>query len=70
MKVINIVCYACGGAGQETNPVGDPPVMVEKDCPVCSGSGVRVSGQLSDDLIDFLKDMNDKINDIFEKVNE
>ena len=70
MKEIKAECYACGGAGQLTNPVGNPPVMVETDCKVCSGTGYRVHSNLSDDLIDLLQDMNDKINDIFEKLNE
>lgn len=70
MKAIKAVCHACGGAGQLTNPVGYPPVLVEKDCEACLGDGFRVHGELSDDLIDLLQDMNDKINDIFEKLNE
>ena len=70
MKEIKRKCQACGGVGQETNPVGNPPTMVMADCIVCSGIGFISYGELSDDLIDLLTDMKDKINDIFEKVNE
>ena len=70
MKEIIKKCQQCGGAGQLTDPVGIPPEMVESDCVMCLGTGVQNHGFLSDDLIDLLQDMNDKINDIFEKVNE
>ena len=41
-----------------------------KTCPLCRGEGKHSNTWLSDDLINLLNDMNDKINDIFEKVNE
>jgi len=39
-------------------------------CKRCKGEKQISRAALHEDLIDLLLDMNDKINDIFEKVNE
>jgi len=72
MKTIHNNCSRCN-AGIETIEVpivGGGTETVERPCIECGGSGKQVLGYLSDDLIDMLQDMQDKINDIFEKVNE
>jgi len=65
-------CSSCvDGFETVTRVVDGEPVTEEIECRACGGSDERMSSlHLSDDLIDLLKDMKDKINDIFEKVNE
>ena len=41
-----------------------------KTCTLCRGKGKHSNTWLSDDLIDLFNDMNEKINDILEKLNE
>lgn len=64
-------CKRCEGSGSEDigkdiqgNPIN--PITCRK----CSGVGTISTSSLHPDLIDLLNGMNNKINDIFEKVNE
>ena len=69
MRNIYIRCEKCHGTGSVPVTVDGMP-QDDEECSTCSGSGqVSVMG-LHEDLINMLQDMNDKINDIFEKVNE
>ncbi len=65
-------CKICRGTGTEDFNVLDNGELVpgSRVCPVCEGEGYHSNTRLSDDLISLLNDMNNKINDIFEKVNE
>jgi len=71
MKNISSSCSKCTD-GVETVTViqGDNEVITERTCTTCSGTGLRSTLSLSDDLIDILNDIKDKVDDIFEKVNE
>lgn len=72
MKEIIKVCPGCGGTGTNpgyTAPPGGSPVPVDTTCLKCQGAGTLPNGELSDDLIDFLNDLRDKVDDILEKVN-
>ena len=64
------VCKPCGGTGERSvsGIAGDEEIRETVECSTCGGSGRRPVAGLSDDLIDLFNDMNDKINDIFEKV--
>lgn len=71
IKDISMVCGRCGGDGIEETSTTDPPASpTTRTCEACGGAGITVHGQLDDDLIDFLNDLKDKVDDIFEKVNE
>jgi len=71
IKDISQVCDRCGGDGIEETSVADPPAPpTTRTCEACDGVGFTIHGQLDDDLIDFLNDLKDKVDDIFEKVNE
>ncbi len=71
IKDISVVCDRCGGDGLEEVTKVDPPASpVEETCGACDGAGFLITGQLDDDLIDFLNDLKTKVDDIFEKVNE
>jgi len=59
-------CMSCSGTGKTNTHDGNPT----GDCVSCSGSGMLVSGYLSSDLVDLIQDIKDKVDDIFEKVNE
>ena len=66
-------CGKCHGTGTEDFiDSGDPqnPVPGIMECQDCNGDGVRHLGYLNDDLINFLEDMNEKLDSILEKVNE
>ena len=69
---INSVCPQCGGTGKEkiTVPAGEGTEVIEITCRRCNGTKIVSNSWLDDDLIDMLEDMQNKINDIFEKVNE
>ena len=58
-------CSRCNGSGEEStigvDGEGDP-VNGAKDCPACSGTGIRIRGYLDETLIDLLNDMNDGIS--------
>lgn len=72
MKDICSSCPQCTGTGQEwiTTGLGDNIQREQITCRRCSGTG-KVSNQcLDDDLINMFEDMQNKINDISEKVNE
>ena len=72
MKEIYTRCSPCGGTGIEfiSTHVDGQNGKTDITCRTCNGTGLRSNLSLSDDLMDFLNDMNNKINDIFEKVNE
>ena len=65
-------CKRCSGTGTEDFETLEGNVVVpgSQQCPLCGGEGYHSNTRLSDDLITLLQDMNDKINDIREKVNE
>ena len=72
IKKLYHICKLCSGTGTEdfeTLENGEA-VPGSRPCITCDGEGRHSNTHLSDDLIDLLKDMKDKINDIFEKVNE
>lgn len=71
MKELTKKCDSCGGTGSNTGekPGNGEPFPYEIQCQKCEGGGNISIGELSDNLIDFLNDMNNKINDIFEKVS-
>ena len=70
IKDISVVCDRCGGDGMEEVTKVDPPAPpVLETCGACDGAGYLITGQLDDDLIDKLNDMDNKLDDIFEKVN-
>jgi len=67
------ICSSCGGAGNESGTYIDKNGDIQdynNTCGSCNGEGKFLSLELNTDLIDLLQDMNDKINDIFEKLNE
>ena len=72
MRHIFKQCGSCYGTGFEVftgkDEHGDPIGSVE--CRLCGGEGQLPELGLHPDLINLLVDMSDKINDIFEKVNE
>ena len=72
MERIWTPCSQCGGSGEKriTTLVGEEEVVSLITCPPCAGSGRLSNTSLDSDLIDLLNDMNNRINDIFEKVNE
>jgi len=71
IKDISQVCDRCGGHGIEEVTRVDPPAPpTTATCGGCKGAGFTIQGQLDDDLIDFLNNLKDKVDDIFEKVNE
>ena len=74
MKALTETCPGCGGSGtnpgQSYPPGGGGPDPVETTCLMCAGGGRVPHGELSDDLIDFLTDLRNKVDDIWEKVNE
>lgn len=72
MEKIYTSCSPCGGSGQETvsTIVDNIPVEELITCRTCKGEGKISNSSLDNDLIDLLRDMSDKIQDIFEKVNE
>ena len=69
-KIIRI-CRRCTGSGEETigNDVDGNP-FDSITCRKCGGVGEISTSSLHPDLIDLLNDMNNKINDILEKLNE
>ncbi len=70
IKDISQVCGRCGGDGIEEITQADPPAPpTTATCGGCDGAGFLITGQLDDDLIDKLNDMENKINDIFELVS-
>ena len=72
MKEIYSSCPQCSGNGKESisSIVEGEPVNTEITCRTCAGSTVISNLFLNKDLIDMLNDMKDKLDDIFEKVNE
>ena len=73
MEKIYTPCSPCGGTGIEvTSTIIDGEVVEGESitCRTCLGAGRLSQLSLDEDLITLLSDMNDKINDIFEKVNE
>ena len=73
MKQITRNCAPCGGTGREMGvALGSEgePTPYDNPCGKCGGTGKLPHSELSDDLIDFLNDLKNKVDDIFEKVNE
>jgi len=73
IKDITVPCSLCSATGVEfISTLGPEDTVVQKNitCRACLGAKVLVHMSLSDEFIDLLNDMNDKVNDIFEKVNE
>jgi len=75
MEIHDIItrCPKCAGTGVEHyDTIVDGEVVRTNDvtCRRCNGGQEVSVAKLHNDLIDLLEDMNDKINDIFEKVNE
>lgn len=71
MKQISTSCSKCiDGVESVTRMVDEESITEEITCRTCGGSRLRSTLFLSDDLIDLLNDMNNKIDDIFEKLNE
>jgi hypothetical protein len=70
MYEIKKVCSICNGHKtiETLNPrppdYEDEGALEEITCPHCNGEGVTLFGYVD------LDDINDKLNDIFEKVNE
>ena len=72
LKEITKICTGCGGTGSHTGEVpgnGDP-VPYDNRCRKCGGDGRLPLGELSEDLVDFLTDLKEKVDDIYEKINE
>jgi hypothetical protein len=69
-KIIK-TCKQCGGSGEETigNDINTGEPLGAILCRKCGGDTFVSGSSLHPDLIDMLKDMNNKINDIFEKVD-
>jgi hypothetical protein len=70
-----IECDACGGDGIIQRLVVDPEppnteVWVDVPCTKCLGSGVRRSGNLAPELIIFLQDLSDRVDDVMDKCND
>ena len=74
MKSLTETCSGCGGTGTNPGrsypPGGGDPNPIETTCQMCAGEGRVPHSELSDDLIDFLNDLKNKVDDIYEKVNE
>ena len=66
------LCRRCVGSGEET--IGNDPVTGEPRNPItcrkCGGEGEISTTWLHPDLIALFVDMNDKIDDILERVSE
>jgi len=64
---ISTKCQHCNGDGVLPTRDSEEPV----ECVACMGTGKTVVHYLDvGELLDTISDMSDKINDIFEKVNE
>jgi hypothetical protein len=72
MEKIYTPCSQCGSTGIEviSTLINDELVNEEITCRTCNGAGKISNLSLDNDLIDLFVDMNDKINDIIEKVKE
>ena len=72
LKCISISCPQCSGTGTESigHIVDDEMVYEDITCRRCLGQTRTTTMCLNDDLIDLLNDMNNKIDDILEKLNE
>jgi hypothetical protein len=74
MKELTTTCTSCGGTGEtggtEIDPGTGEPIPSDDPCPKCNTSGVIPLGDLSDDFIDFLNDLKDRIIDVKEKCDE
>jgi hypothetical protein len=73
-KVIHQDCPACGGTGEiyenpDSQAHGGSGPLNPEPCLRCGATGHLVFGRLDDDLITFLQDILDKVNDIKEKVD-
>ncbi len=70
-KIVRI-CRRCTGSGEEN--IGNDPITGDPFNPItcrkCNGDGEISTISLHPDLIDLFNDMNNKINDIKQKVNE
>ena len=67
------LCRRCDGTGDIIVKQPDPENPVESEyieCPCCLGVGKQLWGSLHEDLMDLFNNMNDKLNDIIEKLNE
>ena len=74
-KLLYQVCPSCGGDKKfdqnVDNPnANDPVEWVEVDCTRCDANGMIPFGELSDDLITILTDMQSPLADIKEKTDE
>ena len=74
-KRIVKVCPGCGGDGltvknQALRDPGDQDVFEEEPCAKCGATGFLPFGELNDDLITMLTDMQETLADIKEKVDE
>ncbi len=73
MREITQDCPACGGTGRETGLApnsGGPPTPYDNPCSRCQGVGKLLYGYLSEDLMTFLADLEDKVNDVKNKCND
>jgi len=52
------------------DPITNLHTWSDTQCTKCAGTGTRRGGSLSPELIIFLQDMNDKVNDIMDKCND
>ena len=73
-KLLYRVCPSCGGdkkidQGSATQAAGAPIEWVEVDCTRCDVNGMIPFGELSDDLITILTDMQSTLADIKEKTD-
>lgn len=72
MKEIFTSCSQCSGTGSEnvSSIIDGETTSEEIACRTCGGEKIVSNLFLSSDLIGMLNDMKNKIDDIFEKVNE
>ena len=72
IQSISTECPGCGGTGTEDYTVteGGLPVPGTRDCTMCEGDLRISSAALHVDLITLFNDINGKIDDVVEKVNE
>ncbi len=72
MNRIVIPCPFCSATGikHQDTIIDDEVIHQDIVCPKCLGAKVISMMFLSDDFIDFLNSLNDKVNDIMDKCND
>jgi len=72
MNEIKQICPKCTGTGVEqvATAAGGETTYSEVTCRTCGGSGKLSHSHLSDELITFLQDMSDKIDDLEDKIED